>query len=162
MPETPQTRRYLAALVIAAIAFLLLALTACKSAQPVATTTQADTLRSRHDTLLIFRATHDTLCLRDSVYIREVQRGDTVLITKFRDRTLYKTIAVHDTIYKSVGDTLQARNVEYKTVTQTVERDYTAWEKFRLKWFGVAVAVAIGLAGWTFRKPIWTLIRKLI
>ena len=43
-------------------------------------------------------ATHDTIYLRDSVYIREVLKGDTVYLTRTQYRDRWRTRLVHDTI----------------------------------------------------------------
>lgn len=164
MSETPQTKHYFTALIIIAILFVLLALFGCKSSQPIDYASRADTTAIRHDTLFVLRHAFDTLRTHDSIYVREVQRGDTILITKFRDRWLYKVEVRHDTLYKAVGDTLRATEVEYKTVTKEVERDYTAWEKVRLRWFTIILTCLIALLAWTFRKQLhqlWTLIRRL-
>lgn len=162
MPETPSTKRALAALIIIAVAFILLALLGCKSSRPIENQSRTDTTALRHDTLFLFRTSYDTLHTHDSIYIREIQRGDTILITKFRDRYLYKVVERHDTLYKASADSLAATRIEYKVVEKQVARDYTAWEKFRLKWFGVAVAVALALVVWVARKPIWKLVKKIV
>lgn len=47
-------------------------------------------------------------------------------------------------------------------VPVTVEKDLTAWQQFRLRWFGVMAALAVALAAWTFRKPLLNLIRRFI
>lgn len=43
-----------------------------------------------------------------------------------------------------------------------VEKDLTAWQEFRLKWFNVLVIVLLGLLVWTFRTPLKNLIRRFI
>lgn len=43
-----------------------------------------------------------------------------------------------------------------------VEKDLTAWQSFRLKWFNILVIVLLGLLIWTFRTPLKTLIRRFI
>ena len=43
-------------------------------------------------------ATHDTIYLRDSVYVREVLKGDTVYLTRTQYRDRWRTRLVHDTI----------------------------------------------------------------
>ena len=42
--------------------------------------------------------THDTIYLHDSVYIREVLKGDTVYLTRTQYRDRWRTRLVHDTI----------------------------------------------------------------
>ena len=43
-------------------------------------------------------ATHDTIYLRDSVYVREVLKGDTVYLTRTQYRDRWRTRLMHDTI----------------------------------------------------------------
>lgn len=43
-----------------------------------------------------------------------------------------------------------------------VEKDLTAWQEFRLKWFNALVAVLLALLIWTFRTPLKNLIRRFI
>ena len=44
-------------------------------------------------------ATHDTIYLRDSVYVREVLKGDTVFRDRIAYRDRWRTRLVHDTIH---------------------------------------------------------------
>lgn len=52
----------------------------------------------------VYKETRDTSYVRDSVYIKEVQKGDTIRVTEYRDRyrfryiTLTDTMLVYDTI----------------------------------------------------------------
>lgn len=43
-----------------------------------------------------------------------------------------------------------------------VERELTAWQKFRLKGFWVLLSVILIAVGWKWRKPIITFIRRFI
>lgn len=43
-----------------------------------------------------------------------------------------------------------------------VERELTAWQKFRLKAFWVLLSVILIAVGWKYHKPIITLIRRFI
>ena len=43
-----------------------------------------------------------------------------------------------------------------------VEKDLTAWQEFRLKWFNALVAVLLALLIWIFRTPLKSLIRRFI
>ena len=42
--------------------------------------------------------THDTLVLHDSIYVREVLKGDTLYLTRIEYRDRWRTQIVHDTI----------------------------------------------------------------
>lgn len=53
----------------------------------------------------VYKETRDTAYVKDSVYIKEVQKGDTVRITEYRDRYRFRYITVTDTML--VLDTLK-------------------------------------------------------
>ena len=69
--------------------FALVALVSCKSVDVVtnAQVQEVQTLR-----------TVDTVVLHDSIFIREVMRGDTVYLTRTEWRDRWRTRLVHDTI----------------------------------------------------------------
>ena len=46
----------------------------------------------------IYKESRDTSYIRDSVYIKEVQKGDTVRITEYRDRYRFRYITSVDTV----------------------------------------------------------------
>ena len=48
----------------------------------------------------IYKESRDTAYVRDSVYIMEVQKGDTVKITEYRDRYRFRYITTTDTIVR--------------------------------------------------------------
>ena len=54
----------------------------------------------------------DTIYQHDSIYIREIQRGDTIYLTRTEWRDRWRTHLVHDTIH----------NTEYVTNTEYVDR----------------------------------------
>ena len=53
----------------------------------------------------VYKETRDTAYVKDSVYIKEVQKGDTIRITEYRDRYRFRYINVTDTML--VLDTLK-------------------------------------------------------
>ena len=80
----------------------ILALPSCRSLEP--------TISGTHNlSLMAHTSHHDTVVLRDSVFISERQRGDTIYLTRTEWRDRWRTQIVHDTI----------RNTEY--ITQTIE-----------------------------------------
>ena len=81
--------RYLSSL------FLLFLLVSCRSLD-VPRIAQMDT--DRHESHLLQRI--DTIYRHDSIYIREVQRGDTVYLTRVEWRDRWRTHLVHDTIVR--------------------------------------------------------------
>lgn len=48
----------------------------------------------------IYKESRDTSYVRDSVYIKEVQKGDTIRITEYRDRYRFRYITTTDTIVR--------------------------------------------------------------
>ena len=64
----------------------------CKSAMPVVQHIDTTSYVQRS-------ATHDTIYLRDSVYVREVLKGDTVFRDRIAYRDRWRTRLVHDTIH---------------------------------------------------------------
>ena len=85
------------------MATILSALPSCKSVNPCLSTIHRDSVAyTTHQTI-------DTIVMHDSVYVREVQRGDTVYLTRTEWRDRWRVRVVHDTV----------RHTEY--VTQVVE-----------------------------------------
>ena len=73
------------------MAIILLALPSCRSVEAVTSDT--------HNLSLIAHSSHhDTVVLRDSIFVREVQRGDTVYLTRTEYRDRWRTRLVYDTI----------------------------------------------------------------
>lgn len=58
----------------------------------------------------------------------------------------------------------KAHTEKAATITRTVyvEKNLSWWQKFRLNCFWWLLAVAVGFAVWTFRKPLLSFIRKFI
>lgn len=97
----------------------------------------------------------DTTYRRDSVYIREWMKGDTVFVDRYRDRYVFRD-RWRDSIVVKV-DSFAVERVKEVQVEKPL-----SWGK-RAKigafwWLVLAVAV---LAGWTFRKPLGGLITKI-
>jgi hypothetical protein len=97
----------------------------------------------------------DTLITRDSVYIREWLRGDTVYIEKYKDRFVYR-----DRWRDSIR--IQRDSFAVERIKEVEIEKPLSWGK-RAKigafwWLLLAVA---GLGAWTFRKPIGGLITKI-
>lgn len=68
----------------------------CKSSS-VPRISQMDT--DRHESHLLHRV--DTIYRHDSIYIREVQKGDTVYLTRVEWRDRWRTQLVHDTVVRT-------------------------------------------------------------
>ena len=71
---------------------ILLALVSCKSVEVVGTSEVKDVQK-----FSVARSV-DTIYLHDSVFVREVMRGDTVYLTRTEWRDRWRTRVVHDTV----------------------------------------------------------------
>lgn len=86
--------------------FILLFCASCRTAQRTVQTA-ATQFAVRTDTLRLFTHTADTLLRRDSIFVREVLRSDTVLIERTHFRTDRIAAMRHDTVYISRTDTMR-------------------------------------------------------
>ena len=89
----------------------------------------------------------DSVIQRDSVAV--IQKGDTVLITKWRDR--YRVKQRTDTVYKAVTDSVKV------SVPYPVERKLTKWEQTKHDVGGMAmgalsVAVLAAVIAWVVKR----------
>ena len=96
----------------------------------------------------------DTLITRDSIYIREWLKGDTVYIEKYKDRYVFRDRWRDSVSIREVHDTT--------TVEKKVERELTAGQKMKINSFWWLLVGLIASLGWIFRKPIINLIKTLI
>ena len=87
-------------------AFIILLCASCRTAERTVQTATTQ-LAVRTDTLRLFTHTADTLLRRDSIFVREVLRSDTVLIERTHFRTDRIAAMRHDTVYISRTDTLR-------------------------------------------------------
>ena len=78
---------------VLSLAIIPLVLSSCKS---------VESINSNLSTLDLRYSTHtDTLVLRDSIYIREFIKGDTVFRDRVEYRDRWRTQIVHDTVLKT-------------------------------------------------------------
>ena len=109
------------------MATILSALPSCKSVNPCLSTIHRDSVAyTIHQTI-------DTIVMHDSVYVREVQRGDTVYLTRTEWRDRWRTRLVHDTV----------RHTEY--VTQVVEHPPERYVPKFYKWTAAIFWTGIAL-----------------
>lgn len=102
----------------------------------------------QHDTTTVHH--RDTTYRRDSIYIREWMKGDTVYVDRFRDRYLYRD-RWRDSIVVRVDSVAVETTKEVK-----VERPLNAWKRFKIGAFWWLLAIAA--VGWR-RELLW-LIKK--
>lgn len=96
----------------------------------------------------------DTTFLKDSVFIREQVKGDTVRIVEYRDRYHY------DYKYLTKVDTVMMRDtvaIERKKEVK-VEKKLSFWQRVKIGAFWWLFALSAGLLVWTFRKQILRLL----
>lgn len=90
----------------------------------------------RTDTLRVYNVRVDSVFNRDSVSL--IQKGDTVFVTRYRDRFRYRCIK--DTVYRCVTDTVRT------TVPVPVGRNLTRWEEAKMdlgSFFLLLVSIAV-------------------
>ena len=101
---------------------------------------------SRTDTIYSAKVRVDSVIMRDSVAV--FQKGDTVLITKYRDR--YRVKELTDTVYQSAIDSVKI------SVPYPVERELSRWERTKMDFGGMAIgALVIALCvavSWLIKK----------
>lgn len=101
---------------------------------------------SRTDTIYSAKVRIDSVIMRDSVAV--FQKGDTVTITKYRDR--YRVKELTDTVYQSAIDSVKV------SVPYPVERELSRWERTKMDFGGAAIgALVIALCAavaWLIKK----------
>lgn len=88
---------------------------------------------SRTDTIYSAKVRVDSVIMRDSVAV--FQKGDTVTITKYRDR--YRVKELTDTVYQSAIDSVKV------SVPYPVERELSRWERTKMDFGGMAIGALI-------------------
>ena len=87
----------------------------------------------RTDTVYQSQLRVDSVFCRDSVAV--IQKGDTVFMTKYRDRFRYRERT--DTVYQTATDSIEKR------VPYPVERELTKWEQTKQDVGGMAIGALI-------------------
>lgn len=96
----------------------------------------------------------DTLITRDSIYIREWLKGDTVYVEKYKDRYVFRDRWRDSISIREVHDTT--------TVEKKVERELTVGQKMKINSFWWLLIGLISALGWIFRKPILKLFKIVL
>lgn len=108
---------------------LISILTGCKSVQFV----PVETVKT--DSVYVDRYQHDSIYLRDSVYVNRWTDGDTVYQDKIVYKYVYRDKVKYDTVSVLRSDTVR--------VPYPVERRLTKWEQVRLNVGGWAIGAVI-------------------
>ena len=96
------------------------------------------------------RIQKDSLYFRDSVFVSEKVKGDTVYIDRFKYKYIYKDKYQTDTLIREVHDTT--------TVEVRVEKPLSAWKSAKLGAFWWLITALVAALLWIFRKPLLRLI----
>lgn len=135
---------FLVWLALISVVMLALALTSCTK------TVYVPTEHIVYSTDTVYEAVLrvDSVIQRDSVAV--VQKGDTVLITRYRDR--YRVKERTDTVYKAKTDSVRVRE------PYPVERELTKWEQTKMDFGGIFLGglIAVGVAA----VIVWIVKRK--
>jgi hypothetical protein len=113
-------------LLVLSWAMILHVLPSCRCVETVTSDTH-------HSSLIAHSSHHDTVVLRDSVYIYERMKGDTVYLTRTEWRERWCSQIIHDTI----------RDTEY--VTQVIEKPPVRYVPKFYKWCTVALWAVLGV-----------------
>ena len=101
-----------------------------------------ETVRTEYKDRVVENIRVDTVAMRDSVAV--YVNGDTVRITKFRDRWRTRIVERHDTCTVTKTDSVQ--------VPVQVERKLTKWERTKMNAGGIAIWIlgvaALGVLAW--------------
>ena len=118
---------------------ILLALVSCRSVEVVGSSEVKDVQK------FIVARSVDTIYLHDSVFVREVMRGDTVYLTRTEWRDRWRTRVVHDTV----------RHTEY--VDRVVEKPPERYVPKFYRWCtGLLFALlTIVVARWWIKRNHW-------
>ncbi len=98
----------------------------------------------QHDTTTVHR--RDSVLMRDSVWVREYVKGDTVFIEKYKDRYVYR-----DRWRDSVA--VRVDSVAVETIKEVkVEKPLSWGQKTKIGAFPWVLLSLIGALLWIFRK----------
>ena len=108
----------------------------------------------QRDTTYVTAYLRDSVVHRDSIWIKEQTKGDTIRITEYRDRWRERVRVQHDTIIHRQVDTIAVQ----RTIEKKVEQPLGWWKKVRLRAFWAILILA--LVGW--RREIYKVIKRYI
>lgn len=95
----------------------------------------------------------DSIFRKDSVYVKEWTKGDTVYIDRFRDRYIYKD-RWRDSI-RVVRD-----SVAFETIKEVkVEQPLSRWKRAKIGAFWWLCGALVAALAWIFRKPLLSLLK---
>lgn len=80
----------------------------------------------RTDTKYVTKLQRDSIRIHDSIFVNQWQKGDTVYQVRYRWHAMWRDRLLHDTIYKSIVDSVP---VPY-AVEKIVEKPVTPWYNY--------------------------------
>ena len=98
----------------------------------------------------------DSIIHRDSIYVKEWMKGDTVFIEKYKDRYIYRD-RWRDSI-KIVRDSVSIEHIK----EVKVEQPLSWWKRAKLGAFWWILGALVAALVWIFRKPLLSLFGKLL
>lgn len=110
------------------------------------------------DTMVQTRWLTDIQADKDSVFV--LIKGDSVYVDRIKWRTRY--VNRGDTVYIAKTDTVTKEIPVEVEKRVEVERKLTWWEKTRLNTWGWLMAALLLCFGWLYRKPLLSLVRRLL
>lgn len=105
----------------------------------------------QHDTTVVHK--RDSIVRRDSVYVKEWMKGDTVFIEKFKDRYIYRD-RWRDSI-RVVRDSVSVEHIK----EVKVEQPLSWWKRAKLGAFWWILGALVAALAWIFRKPLLSLLK---
>lgn len=106
------------------------------------------------DTTYISKVQVDSVFKRDSIFVKE--KNDTIYVYKEKVRDRYRLL--RDTIYQHSVDSMYVDKVrEVK-----VEKQLSAWQRFKLRGFWVLAAMVGGYVVWKNRRNLFRLLAKMV
>lgn len=154
------------------IAVVMMLCCSCRSKQEVVREVTViethDSIHYVHDTLYFDVpvqtaqvVTHDSVSVLENDYaVSEVQLNkDGTLSHKLNTKPQSVPVPFEKPVETKTQTIYKDREVK---IPVPVEKELSAWQKFRLQSFWVLVAVALAALGFIFRKPLYALVRRFI
>lgn len=106
----------------------------------------------RTDTVWGSHTAHDSIYVRDSIWVSQMQQGDTIYIEKVKWKTVWGNHTAHDTVYKATHDTV---TVAVDVPAGEPQGTLTWWQRLRISIANVVLyALLIALLLWIVKREI--------
>ena len=118
----------------------VLLLFGCKTKERIVTVEH-----TRTDTLYQVRELRDSVFVKDSVFVNQYTKGDTVFLTRDRWKVEYRDVCRTDTVLQSSVDSV-AVPVPYPVEVE-VEKKLSWWQKLFMGFGEIALALGLAILG---------------